>query len=198
MPKVMYLVPNACNPTGTTMDEARRREIYSIASEYDLIILEDDPYYFLQYDDQEPLPPSFLRLDTDGRVLRFDSFSKIFSAGLRVGYVTGPTPLLERMTWHMQASVLCPPGITQVMVSELLRTWGDEGFNKHIAKLREFYRAQRDTMLQAAEKHLAGQMSDHFAFHQSPGVFFWCSWDDMLFFLLLLFFSRPGRGFSCR
>lgn len=49
----MYLVPNACNPTGTTMDEARRREIYSIASEYDLIILEDDPYYFLQYDDQE-------------------------------------------------------------------------------------------------------------------------------------------------
>lgn len=156
VPKVMYLVPNACNPTGTTMDEARRREIYSIASEYDLIILEDDPYYFLQYDDQEPLPPSFLRLDTDGRVLRFDSFSKIFSAGLRVGYVTGPTPLLERMTWHMQASVLCPPGITQVMVSELLRKWGDEGFNKHIAKLREFYRTQRDTMLQAAEKHLAG------------------------------------------
>lgn len=53
MIQVMYLVPNACNPTGTTMDEARRREIYSLASEYDLIILEDDPYYFLQYDDQE-------------------------------------------------------------------------------------------------------------------------------------------------
>ncbi|XP_042889011.1 kynurenine/alpha-aminoadipate aminotransferase, mitochondrial-like [Penaeus japonicus] len=79
------------------------------------------------------MAPSFLRLDTEGRVLRFDSFSKIVSAGLRVGFVTGPAPLIERMNWHMQASVLCPPGISQVMVSELLRKWGDDGFKKHVA-----------------------------------------------------------------
>ncbi|XP_042889017.1 kynurenine/alpha-aminoadipate aminotransferase, mitochondrial-like [Penaeus japonicus] len=155
VPKVLYLVPTACNPTGITIDEARRREIYSIASEYDLIILEDDPYLFLQYD-EEPMPPSFLRLDTEGRVLRFDSFSKIVSAGLRVGFVTGPAPLIERINWHMQASVLCPPGISQVMVSELLRKWGDDGFKKHVGKLRDFYKAQRDVMLRAVEEHLTG------------------------------------------
>lgn len=95
-------------------------------------------------------------MDTDGRVLRMDSFSKIVSAGLRVGYVTGPVQLLNRIVWHMQASVLCPPGITQVMISELLKEWGDEGFRNHITNLRNFYKSQRDVMLQAADTHLKG------------------------------------------
>lgn len=67
----------------------------------------------------------------------------------------------------------------QIMVSELLRRWGDDGFRKHIAKLREFYRAQRDTMLKAAEKHLTGQLwisespnDDMLLFETSGGVFF--------------------------
>ncbi|XP_066947433.1 kynurenine/alpha-aminoadipate aminotransferase, mitochondrial-like [Macrobrachium rosenbergii] len=156
MPKLMYLVPNASNPAGKTMNEERKRRIYALASEYDFIILEDDPYYHLQFGDPEKLAPSFLSLDTDGRVLRMDSFSKIVSAGLRVGYVTGPVQLLNRIVWHMQASVLCPPGITQVMISELLKEWGDEGFRNHITNLRNFYKSQRDVMLQAADTHLKG------------------------------------------
>lgn len=47
--QAIYLVPNACNPTGTNMGEERRRDIYAIAQEYNLIILEDDPYFFLQF-----------------------------------------------------------------------------------------------------------------------------------------------------
>ncbi|XP_068228584.1 kynurenine/alpha-aminoadipate aminotransferase, mitochondrial-like [Palaemon carinicauda] len=156
MPKLMYLVPNASNPSGKTMNEERKRRIYSLASEYDFIILEDDPYYYLQYGDPKNIAPSFLSLDTDGRVLRFDSFSKIVSAGLRVGYVTGPSPLLDRIVWHMQASVLCPPGITQVMISELLKEWGEEGFKRHVTGLRQFYQSQRDAMLQASDTHLKG------------------------------------------
>lgn len=156
MPKAMYIVPNACNPTGTTMDETRKKEIYSVASEYNIIILEDDPYYYLQYNDEKELPPSFLSLDKDGRVLRFDSFSKILSAGLRIGYVTGPKVLIDRMVWHMQASTICTSGMSQVMVSELLREWGEDGFNNHITKLRQFYKSQRDAMLLAADTHLKG------------------------------------------
>lgn len=45
----MYLVPNSCNPTGINMGEKRRQEIYALAQEYNVIILEDDPYFFLQF-----------------------------------------------------------------------------------------------------------------------------------------------------
>lgn len=50
--QVLYIVPTASNPCGTTMGETRRREIYAIAQEFDLMILEDDPYYFIQYNDE--------------------------------------------------------------------------------------------------------------------------------------------------
>ena len=73
-------------------------------SEYNLIILEDDPYFFLQYLPNRP--SSFLSLDTEGRVLRFDSFSKVLSSGIRLGFVTGPPPLIERINLHMQVSNL--------------------------------------------------------------------------------------------
>ncbi len=52
-----------------------------ICSEHDILILEDDPYYYLQ--PEADLIPSFLSMDEDGRVMRFDSFSKIFSSGIR-------------------------------------------------------------------------------------------------------------------
>ncbi|KAK7067538.1 hypothetical protein SK128_028277 [Halocaridina rubra] len=156
VPKVLYINPNACNPTGVSVNEQRRRQIYDIASDYNLIILEDDPYYFVQFGDMKDFPPSFLSMDTDGRVLRFDSFSKVLSSGIRVGYVTGPKPLVQRIALHKQVSILHAPSISQVLVSELLRTWGEEGFFKHTEAVQEFYRAQRDSMLAAADKHLTG------------------------------------------
>ncbi|XP_045597374.1 kynurenine/alpha-aminoadipate aminotransferase, mitochondrial isoform X2 [Procambarus clarkii] len=156
VPKALYVVPNGNNPTGTTMDMTRRQEIYDIAHDYDLIILEDDPYFFLQYDEYEQPLPSFLSLDTDGRVLRFDSFSKIISSGLRVGYVTGPAPLVERLNVHMQARVICGPMLSQVVMSELLKEWGEDGLKKHIADLRTFYCDKRNAIIKAAEMHLSG------------------------------------------
>ncbi|KAK8736455.1 hypothetical protein OTU49_005014 [Cherax quadricarinatus] len=156
VPKVLYINPNACNPTGVSCTEERRREIYKIASEYNLIILEDDPYYFVQFGGMKDFSPSFLSMDTDGRVLRFDSFSKILSSGLRIGYVTGPKPLIERIVLHAQVSVLHAPAMSQVLVSELLQIWGVDGFLKHTQTVQEFYLKQRDAMLQAAHKHLEG------------------------------------------
>ena len=65
-----------------------------------MLILEDDPYYYLQFGDDRPA--SFLSMDIEGRVLRFDSFSKVLSSGLRLGFVTGPPQLIERINLHMQ------------------------------------------------------------------------------------------------
>ena len=73
MPKVLYLNPTGSNPTGTTMPAERRREIYNICCKYNILILEDDAYCFMHFLDENP--PSFLSLDTEGRVVRFDSLS---------------------------------------------------------------------------------------------------------------------------
>jgi len=99
-PKFIYVNPTGANPTGVVLPESRRKEIYELVTEHDMLILEDDPYYFLHFGDIRP--PSFLSMDTEGRVIRFDSFSKVLSSGLRLGFVTGPAPLIERINLHMQ------------------------------------------------------------------------------------------------
>ncbi|XP_069165273.1 kynurenine/alpha-aminoadipate aminotransferase, mitochondrial [Procambarus clarkii] len=166
--KVIYLNPTANNPTGTTIDEASRREIYSIACEHDLIILEDDPYYFLHF--CEKALPSFLELDIEGRVVRFDSFSKTVSAGLRIGYVTGPKPLIERIVMDVMSTVLHASVLPQVMLSEILRRWGLQGYLHHGREVRDLYRERRDIMQCAAERHLTGLCEWRLA---SGGMFFW-------------------------
>ncbi|EFA86768.1 hypothetical protein PPL_00573 [Heterostelium album PN500] len=85
-PKLMYLIPVGQNPTGLIYSQKRKLEILSIAKRFNILILEDDPYYFLQFpkegqDDLEtiPLEPSFLSMDKEGRVIRLDSFSKVLA-----------------------------------------------------------------------------------------------------------------------
>ncbi|XP_045597416.1 kynurenine/alpha-aminoadipate aminotransferase, mitochondrial isoform X2 [Procambarus clarkii] len=202
VPKVLYINPNACNPTGVSFTEERRWEIYKIASEYNLIILEDDPYYFVQFGDMKDFPPSFLSMDTDGRVLRFDSFSKILSSGLRIGYVTGPKPLIERIVLHEQVSVLHAPAMSQVLVSELLKLWGMEDFFKHTHKVQDFYHKQRDAMLKAADTHLKGLCEWSVP---TGGMFLWLkvsgvydTWDMILERALTKnVILVPGKAFMC-
>jgi DNA-binding transcriptional MocR family regulator len=78
-PRALYTIPNGSNPTGGSLSEGRRREVYAIARKHQLLILEDDPYYFLQFASPAERPPSLMSMDTDGRVLRFDSMSKVAS-----------------------------------------------------------------------------------------------------------------------
>lgn len=97
-PKVLYTIPCGGNPTGVTASLERKKKVYAVCQKHDLLIFEDDPYYYLQF--QSPRVPSYFSLDTDGRVLRFDSMSKILSSGLRIGWVTGPPALVERIDLH--------------------------------------------------------------------------------------------------
>ena len=102
VPKILYTIPNGGNPTGYSISEERRRKIYEICRDYNLLILEDDPYYFLQFCNKADRAPSFLSMDVDNRVIRLDSFSKVLSAGLRVAFMTGPKELIERFHVHIQ------------------------------------------------------------------------------------------------
>ena len=181
-PRFLYINPTGCNPTGANMPLERREEIYSICSEYDLLILEDDPYYFLHF--ESDYPKSFYSLDTEARVVRFDSFSKILSSGIRLGFATGPRPLINQIVLHMQASVMHTSSLSQVLASELISNWGVDGFLGHVGAVQDFYRGRRDVMLAAADKHLTGlcewgvPMGGMFLWMRVPGVD--CTWDMIM------------------
>lgn len=106
-PSLLYTIPVCQNPSGSTMSAERKQEIYDICVKYDVIICEDDPYYFLQAgpyvhqhsristtatesDDQflASLVPSFLAFDRFGYVVRIDTFSKTICPGSRLGWIT--------------------------------------------------------------------------------------------------------------
>lgn len=112
MPKLLYINPTGSNPTGATMPLQRRMDIYQICCEYNLLILEDDAYYFMDFSEERP--QSFLSLDTEGRVLRFDSLSKVLSSGLRLGWITGPRQLIQNIELHVQSSYLHTSSLSQV------------------------------------------------------------------------------------
>lgn len=115
------------NPTSGVLGLKRRKEIYALASKYDIIIVEDDPYWYLQfpsaavhearlrghetrhiethtpaktsgYEFIDSLVPSYLSIDVDGRVIRLDTFSKTVAPGCRLGYVTAQPAIIERIT----------------------------------------------------------------------------------------------------
>ncbi|KAJ2357006.1 Aromatic/aminoadipate aminotransferase 1, partial [Coemansia sp. RSA 2611] len=132
----------------------------------------DDPYYFLQFGPipagqgadatideirQQPLVPSLLSLDTDGRVIRLDSFSKILAPNLRCGWITAPAYMQDRFQILNESTILQPSGLTQGVISRLLNdTWGIEGWNEHLCTLRTAYAARRNLFVKLVSKHLAG------------------------------------------
>jgi len=192
-PKIFYTVPvrtfildpigipyriveqYGCNPTGVTTSLARRQEVLDISRKHNILILEDDPYYFM-YFGTRPRIPSYFALEaqtgdrTVGRVLRFDSFSKIISAGIRIGFVTGPTPLLDAIDIHTATANQQSSSFSQAVVLTLLRAWGRDGFLAHTRKVADFYRAKRDVFEAAMQRHLHG-----LAEWNTPeaGMFFW-------------------------
>merc|ERR1712137_155933 len=168
-PKALYTIPTGQNPSGTTIPLSRRKKIYEIACNHDLLILEDDPYWFLHYREQEQ-PASFFSMDSERRVIRFDSLSKVISSGLRLGFVSGPAELVEKMQLDQQVSALHACGVSQAIAAELFNQWGEKGFNEHVQSVRDFYKEKRDMCDRLATKYLS-----EYANWSTPtaGMFMW-------------------------
>src|SRR4051794_20201557 len=148
-PKFIYTIPNFQNPGGVTMAEDRRRALVRIAAEQELVILEDNPYGLLRYEG-DPLPTLY-SLDGGRYVIYLGTFSKILSAGLRLGWAAAPAPILERLNLGKQAADLCSSPLTQYFVASYFqhRDW-----RTYLSQLRALYRRRRDTMLAALEECL--------------------------------------------
>ncbi|MDQ3455806.1 MAG: PLP-dependent aminotransferase family protein [Actinomycetota bacterium] len=142
-PKLLYTVPNFHNPAGVTLTEQRRTEILAIAEAHDLLVIEDNPYGLLGFDEQ--VHPA-LRARCADRVIYLGSFSKTFAPGLRVGWVCAPHAVRDKLILASEAQVLCPPALSQLVVAEYLDS---QPWLEQVKVFRELYRERRDTALGA-------------------------------------------------
>ncbi|MBN2054092.1 PLP-dependent aminotransferase family protein [bacterium] len=169
LPKFIYENPSGHNPAGTTLTMERREHLLAIASRFDLIILEDDPYQLLRLEGQAPAP-SLQSLDRDGRVVRLDSFSKIFAPGMRIGYASGPESILKYFHLYKQGTNLHTSSLIQALLAGFLEARGVPAFRSLIAANCELYRRNRDAMVAAAGRHLPGDVT---CTVPADGMFLW-------------------------
>ncbi len=162
--RLLYLLPNFQNPSGRCMGEARRAAVVAAARELGLPIVEDNPYGDLWYD--APPPPPLASRWAEGSVY-LGSFSKVLAPGLRLGYVVAPPALMPKLLQAKQAADLHTPGFNQRVVHAVI----ENGFlDRHVPTIRERYKAQRDAMRAALERHLPAGCRWTVP---SGGMFFW-------------------------
>ena len=148
--RMAYILPNFQNPTGRTMSDARRQALVDKARELNVPLVEDNPYGDLWYEEQPPLP---LAARNPEGVIYMGSFSKILAPGLRVGFIVAPSSIYGKLTQAKQAADLHSPTFNQRVVAEVMK----DGFlEQHIPTIRAQYKAQRDVMLAALEREMAG------------------------------------------
>ncbi len=148
--RFFYVLPNFQNPTGRTMSEARRAQLSQRAAGIGLPLIEDNPYGDLWFDQPPPLP--LTARNPDGCVY-LGSFSKVLAPGLRLGFLVAPKALYPKLLQAKQAADLHSPGFNQRMVAEVMK----DGFlDRHVPTIRALYKSQRDAMLAALQREMAG------------------------------------------
>jgi 2-aminoadipate transaminase len=165
-PKILYTMPTFHNPTGLTMNQDTRQSLLHLAERYDLLIIEDDAYHDLYYDEAEgQLPPTLAALGGPERVLRTGSFSKILAPGVRLGWALGSPDLIGKMMHLKDESGTSP--FAQMTAAEFAR---DGYLDRYIAQLRNAYRASRDAMRDALSLYMP---PDARWTHPKGGFFCW-------------------------
>ena len=147
-PKFIYVVPTFQNPAGVIMPEARRKKLVDLANEYDLVIVEDDPYGKLRFDVDHIKP--IKSFDDEGRVIYMSTFSKILSPGFRLAWTIASDELSRKMIICKQALDLCTNTFTQFIVNNFMRSGS---LDLHIMKVCEMYKPKRDIMMKAMENY---------------------------------------------
>jgi 2-aminoadipate transaminase len=169
-PKLAYLTPTFQNPSGLSYSPQRRREVAAALQGSDTVLLEDDAYRDLWFD--EPPPPPISTDVEPARRVYLGSFSKTASPGMRVGFLLGHPALVRRFVMAKQAADLQTNTLGQHL---LLRFLGDPSFEEHVAMLRRVYRSRRDALDHALRGHLGEQLT-----WQRPGggMFLWARLTD--------------------
>lgn len=163
--KIIYVIPTFQNPAGITTSLAKRKAILELAEKYDCTILEDNPYGELRFAGEDV--PTIKSLDTNGRVLYCSSFSKILSAGMRIGFVCGPKELVQKIVVVKQVNDVHTNLFFQMVASKFIDKYG---LDDHIDFIKTLYRDKCNLMLSELDKEVGEK-----AVYTRPegGLFIW-------------------------
>ena len=164
--KLFYTIPSFHNPTGITASVEKRKAVYAACVKHGIILLEDDPYKELPFDGVKL--PSYKSMDTEGIVVCCNSFSKILSPGLRVGWVMAHRDIIAKMVDCKQSADVHTPMINQLMAMTYLQRYD---IDAAISKMQTLYGRKCKVMLDAIEQYLPETVT-----HTTPkgGLFIWC------------------------
>ncbi len=165
--KLIYTIPTFQNPTGTTMSLAKRKRLLELAKEYDVLVIEDNPYGDLRFSGEEV--PTIKSMDDEGRVIYVGSFSKILSPGLRLGYVVANELLLEKIEILKQVNDVHTPMMTQLMCVEFMKKYN---IDSYIKKNKELYGKKCACMVDAMNKYFPEGKVKWVV--PEGGIFLWC------------------------
>lgn len=169
--RFIYTIPNFQNPAGVTMSMEKRRRLYALAKQYNVLIVEDNPYGDLRFAGEDV--PAVKTLDEDGLVVYAGSFSKVMSSGMRVGYALAPKALLAKMIVAKQGEDVHTNQWAQMVCHEFMTT---HDYEAHLEKLRTIYKEKAELMMSLLDEYLvpAGITYDR----PEGGLFIWCRLPD--------------------
>jgi 2-aminoadipate transaminase len=170
--KFIYTVPNFQNPTGVTLAVERRRELLEIAHEYDLVVLEDNPYGMLRFEGEAL--PTIASLEQESgagadRVVYLGTFSKIFAPGVRLGWVHAQPGILHKINIGKQGADICSSNLSQMLIYSYFR---HADWRSYVKRLMAINKERRDAMLDALAEYMPNEV--HWT-HPEGGLFVWAT-----------------------
>ena len=163
-PSLIYMVADGNNPKGINLSLKDRRSLIKVSQKYNIPIIEDDAYGFLNYENNSL--PSLKSIDQEN-VCYVGSFSKILAPTLRVGWLVVPDYLLPKLSVLKESYDINTSTFSQILLNQFMN---NKLLSPHLQHIKKVYKAKRDLMHQCLEKHIS-----NYAKWQIPdnGFFFW-------------------------
>lgn len=153
-PKLAYLIPNFQNPTGLTYSKENREAVFDVIKDYDMILIQDDPYGELRFEDTPRVP--YIGLNKTKKNIYLGSFSKIVTPGMRLGYIIADKEIIKMIETAKQASDLHSNVFGQYLIADYLL---HNDLDKHIEKIKKLYKSQAGAMVSAMEQYFPSEVT---------------------------------------
>lgn len=168
--RFLYLLPTFQNPSGVSLTRERRKRLLEIVREFDLLVVEDDPYGEFWFDEgTDPIPPVRALDGSEDHVVYVGTFSKILAPGIRLAYAVAPTQIVQAMLRAKRGVDFHTDTLLQEAVVRLVRD-PDFDLEGHVQAGRALYKARRDAMLDSLET--AFDLETKWT-HPGGGFFLW-------------------------